>query len=156
MRPAILCFAAAVLCVATAPVAAQVSHRKLETLKQVSLETVGDAMANAVAQDQFILRVTNGSAYDLKEIGIRCSYILESGTAAERSKHHKFMLIFPARSYRDVLFESIPIVPDGQQIACAVTEFEYVNASPPEAKREPSITKPVVDEWGVRGRSKTY
>jgi hypothetical protein len=69
-------FAAAAPGVPTAPVAAARFYPKLETLKEITLEAVGE---KSVPQEDQVIRITNLSIHDLKEIGIPCSYLSESG-----------------------------------------------------------------------------
>jgi len=184
MKPVIVGFAAAALCVATTPVAADEFPPKPDTIKQITLGTVGGVVVprrdprastmtitstsasrsssistsetfdNTPERPDQVLRIINRSIYDLKDIAIDCSYVAESGTPVG-SKNHKFLLVFPASSRRDVSLPEAPTLRYARGLACAVTDFDYIGIGhpppPPVAERapRPGTATPVTDEWGL-------
>jgi hypothetical protein len=170
---------------ATASVKAQEFPPKPETIKQIILGMVGDFVPghdprastmtltrslsspgfatstsetfdNTPARPSQVLRIINGSIYDLKDIAIDCSYVAESGTLVGNSRSHTFLLVFPASSRRDVLLSETPTLRYSRGLACAITDFEYIGMGHPPPPREsgqyrrPSlIGEPVVNEWAI-------
>jgi hypothetical protein len=110
-----------------------------------------------------VLRFINNSIYDLKDRAIDCFYVSESGTPVGGSKSHTFLLVFPASSRRDVSLPEISTQRYARSLACSIKDFEYIGIGEPPKPEPPrsgapanGTARPVVDEWGIRGRSKVY
>jgi hypothetical protein len=118
---------------------------------------------NTPQRPQQILRIINNSIYDLKDIAVGCFYVAETGTPVEKLRSHTFLLIFPASSRRDVWFSEITPLRYARGLACSVTDFEYIGIGEPPKPEPPrsgasadGTSRPLADDWGVRGRSKVY
>jgi hypothetical protein len=110
-----------------------------------------------------IIRIANPTIYDIKNLSIECVYFAESGTPVSKNSQ-TFLKFFRTGLMVEVIMKT-PLAAEADYVLCGPRDFDYVGVGvppPPSPPRsaEPSIAngtaKPVVDEWGVPRRSKTY